>query len=84
MLLSFQKRGQEEFNAKLSEEDINKYCVLDEKALSILSTAIQKYSLNHRSIAKIKKISRTIADLDQSEVIKSPHVLEALNFRHRG
>lgn len=78
------KRGQEEFNAKLSEEDINKYCVLDEKALSILSTAIQKYSLNHRSIAKIKKISRTIADLDQSEVIKSPHVLEALNFRHRG
>ena len=80
----FQKRrGQLELNANLNEKDIQKYCVLVESAKEILERAISNYGLNQRSVGKILKISRTIADIDESEMIEKKHLLEALNYRKR-
>ncbi len=80
----FQKsRGQDELNANLSEKDINKFCILQEDAKYMLDKAISRYGLNQRSVSKILKISRTIADIDQSETIQKEHLLEALNYRKR-
>ena len=78
------KRGQKNFTAKLDEKDIEKFCVLDNEAKSLLDTAINKFALSFRGIKKIQKISRTIADLDGSEVIEKRHLLEALSYRRRG
>lgn len=77
------KRGQKEFNSKLEDEKIDKFCILDDKAAEILDSAIDRFSLSQRSINKIKKVARTIADLDESELISKPHILEALSFRKR-
>lgn len=74
-------RGQESFNAKLSEAEIEKFCTLDIKAKEVLEKAILRYGLNYRSVAKIKKLSRTIADLAQSKMIQSKHIIEALQYR---
>jgi len=80
----FQKRrGQVELNANLSEKDIQKYCLLDKLASEILEKAISNYGLNQRSVGKILKISRTIADIDESKMIEKKHILEALNYRKR-
>jgi len=80
----FQKnRGQKELNANLNEQDIQKYCILDNIARAMLDTAISRYGLNQRSVGKILKISRTIADIDESETIHKSHLLEALNYRKR-
>ena len=76
-------RGQESFNAKLNDGEIEKHCVLDEEAKSILDMAIGRYDLSFRSVKKMQKVGRTIADLDCSELIEKKHILEALSYRRR-
>ena len=77
------KRGQKSFNAKLNDEDIEKFCILDDGAKSVLDMAIDRFALSFRSIKKIQKVARSIADLDSSEVITKGHLLEALSYRKR-
>lgn len=74
-------RGQKNFNGKLTESQIKDFCVLESEAENILLKAIQNFGLSLRAQNKLKKISRTIADLEQSDVIRKNHVLEALSFR---
>ena len=76
-------RGQKNFNAKLSDAEIDEFCVFDDEAKDILDTAIYRFSLSFRAIKKIQKVSRTIADLELSNTIKKQHVLEALSYRRR-
>jgi len=77
------RRGQKNLNGKLSEEEVEKYCILNEEALNILNKAINNFGLSHRSIASIKKIARTIADLNAHKTIEKSDVLEALSYRRR-
>jgi len=76
-------RGQKRLNGKLSEEEIENYCILDDKASKILDGAIGKFGLSHRSIASVKKIARTIADLNVHNAIEKSDILEALSYRRR-
>lgn len=77
------KRGQSDLNGKLKDEDISKYCLLDSTCENILNLATTNYSLSFRSINKVLKVARTIADLEASENIKKEHIFEALSFRKR-
>lgn len=76
-------RGQKELNGKLNDRDILKYCVLNEKAKDILDLSIDKFNLSFRSINKVLKVARTIADLDRSETIHQNHIIESLSYRKR-
>ena len=76
-------RGQTSFNAKLNDKDIDKFCILNDEAKEILDMAISRFSLSFRSIKKIQKVARTIADLDKSVNISKAHILEALSYRKR-
>jgi len=77
------RRGQKEFNAKLNDKDIEKYCLLDESARETLQMAVERYRLTFRSIKKVQKVARTIADLATQEEISKEHILEALSYRRR-
>jgi len=77
------KRGQNVPNGRLNEADTEKYCHFDEECEKLLIQASQKFALSARSISKIKRISRTIADLATHEKIKKEHISEALGFRKR-
>jgi magnesium chelatase family protein len=68
-------------NAKINGENIEKYMKLDDKCENILRQANELYNFSVRSYNKIIKISRTIADLDNSFDIKEDHVYEALTFK---
>jgi len=76
-------RGQQRLNGKLSENEIEKYCILSPEAQKILFSAIEKFGLSHRSLGSIKKVARTIADLANSKTIEKIHILEALSYRRR-
>ncbi len=77
------KRKQMRLNGKLNEDEIEVYCVLDMDAAKILEGAISKFGLSHRSIASVKKIGRTIADLNAHATIEKKDILEALSYRRR-
>jgi len=77
------KRAQNEFNAKLSDEELKKYCVLKNDADEILIRASTRYKLSQRALNKTLKVARTIADLNEQEKISKSHLLEALSFRIR-
>ncbi len=81
--LAQKSRGQKELNGKMDEKDIEKFCTLDSEANEILKNAIVKFSLTQRGINKILKVSRTIADLENSKDINKKHILEALSYRKR-
>ncbi|MDO4674361.1 YifB family Mg chelatase-like AAA ATPase [Campylobacter sp.] len=75
------KRGQREFNGKLKDEDLKRFCVLDAQAQEALNLALSRFKLSQRACNKILKVARSCADLDASELIGRGHILEALSFR---
>jgi magnesium chelatase family protein len=77
------KREQKKFTAKLDDKEIEKFCIMDDEAKGILDTATFRFALSFRSIKKVQKVSRTIADIDSSKLIQKQHVLEALSYRRR-
>ena len=77
------QRKQIRLNGKLNEEEVEVYCRLEKSAGDILESAITKFGLSHRSIASVKKIGRTIADLNRHEKIEKKDILEALSYRRR-
>ena len=77
------RRKQKAFNAKLGDSDIEEFCIMDAEAKSTLDMAISRFTLSFRSIKKVQKVARTIADLDASELIEKKHLLEALSYRRR-
>jgi len=78
------QRGQQHLNGKLHEEEIEQYCCLNDEAQAVLNGAIERFALSHRSIASVKKVARTIADIEGHEEIEKRDVLEALSYRRRG
>ena len=77
------QRGQDSLNAALSDKDIVEYCTMDEEAQMTLKMATERFKLSFRSIKKVQKVARTIADLDASQLICKKHLLEALSYRRR-
>ena len=75
-------RGQQGFNGKLSEREIEQFCVLDSESQALLQQASVRFGLSMRAQNKLKKVARSIADLAKSEMIMKPHILEALSYRH--
>ncbi|MDR2342875.1 MAG: YifB family Mg chelatase-like AAA ATPase [Campylobacteraceae bacterium] len=76
-------RGQEELNGKMDDGSIERFCILDDEAKEILKNAAIRFGLSHRGVGKIKKVARTIADLESADLIEKSHILKSLKFRHR-
>lgn len=70
------------FNSQLSAAQIEKYCVLGKAENQLFKSAFDKLNFSARAYHKLLKLSRTIADLDNSENISSKHILEALQLRN--
>ena len=68
-------------NARMNSRMIKKYCKIDGRAETSLAAAMQQFSLSARAYNKILKLSRTIADLDGAEEIRTEHVTEAIQYR---
>ena len=70
-------------NREMSIRHIKKYCALDETAEKMMKSAVSSMGFSTRTYHRMLKISRTIADLENSENIKPQHLAEALQYRPR-
>lgn len=68
-------------NGDMSVRDIDELIVLRDEVKDILRTSSEKLNLSPRSYHRVIKVSRTIADLEDSEDILPAHVYEALQYR---
>ncbi|MBN1151898.1 MAG: YifB family Mg chelatase-like AAA ATPase [Dehalococcoidia bacterium] len=70
-------------NADMTAKDVAEFCRLTQKGKDVLHTAMRQLHLSARAYHRVLKVSRTIADLDSADLIDTPHVAEALQYRKR-
>jgi len=68
-------------NAMMNPQRVKEVCQINEAGKMLLKTAMEKLGLSARAYDRILKVSRTIADLAQSEEIKIEHLAEAIQYR---
>lgn len=78
-ILQLQRCGK--LNAQLGQSDMLAHCQLQTSDQLLLERAIDRLQLSARSMQRILRVARTIADLADAPSILSAHLSEALSYR---
>ncbi|MCT4618601.1 MAG: YifB family Mg chelatase-like AAA ATPase [Marinisporobacter sp.] len=70
------------FNSQLNGQLMKKYCKLGCQEKLLMEEAFHKLKLSARAYNRIIKLSRTIADLEESSDISTTHIAEAIQYRN--
>lgn len=70
-------------NADIKAKNINALIELEEKARQILEIGAEKLGMSARAYHRVLRLARTIADIEQEELVRERHVLEAMQFRQK-
>jgi magnesium chelatase family protein len=70
-------------NAEMTPPEVREFCQVEESAQSLLKAAMNQLNLSARAFHRILKLARTIADHENSDIIKAPHLAEAIQYRPR-
>jgi magnesium chelatase family protein len=76
-----QSTRSEQPNARLDQAQTNTFCRLAPRDTALLERAVEALQLSARSLHRILRVARTIADLAGSEAIDTPHLTEAIGYR---
>lgn len=76
-----QRRRQGRPNARLSGSALDRHCRLDRAALALLGRAMTEMTLGARAYDRIRRVARTIADLEGVESVGPEHLIEAIGYR---
>lgn len=69
------------FNGDLPAKALDQYCILSAQGRKILERAYDQLGISARAYHRILKVARTIADMEESEVIQREHLQEAIGYR---
>lgn len=65
----------------MSSKLVREHCQLDSESSAFLEQAMEQLNFSARAHDRILKVARTLADLEASPAIQSPHILEAIQYR---
>ena len=68
-------------NARIPTAALHRLCPMTDRATTLLRRAFERMGLSARAYDRILKVARTIADLEQAEVIEERHISEAVQYR---
>lgn len=77
----FEEKPEVFSNAQMSPKTVRDICQINDAGQMLLKKAMEKLGLSARAYDRILKVSRTIADLAESEDIKIEHLAEAIHYR---
>jgi magnesium chelatase family protein len=63
--------------------EVREFCRVEDSAQSLIKAAMKQLYLSARAFHRILKLARTIADLEDSDIIKAHHLAEAIQYRPR-
>jgi magnesium chelatase family protein len=70
-------------NADMTALEIRQFCKVDPPAQALLKAAMKQIHFTARAFHRTLKLARTVADLDGSQIIRTNHLAEALQYRQR-
>jgi len=70
-------------NNEMTPVEVRQFCQTEEDARSLLKAAMKQLHLSARAFHRILKLARSIADLENSDIIKANHIAEAIQYRPR-
>jgi len=76
-----QRRRGPRSNARLTVPELAASAAVDADGHRLLERAVDRLALSARAIDRIRRVARTIADLDGSPSVRGPHVAEAVQYR---
>lgn len=68
-------------NATLTGRELDRFAKLDEPSRELIKQAMTELGLSARAYDKVRRVARTIADLEGKEPVEMPHVAEAISYR---
>lgn len=68
-------------NADMQAKELRRWCELDDACAALMQQAFDALGLTARSYDRIRRVARTIADLDGSAEIQPQHLAEAIQYR---
>jgi magnesium chelatase family protein len=68
-------------NARMTGKQLDRLVPLADDAMRVLRQAMEELGLSARAYDKVRRVSRTIADLDGSDDVNFGHVAEAVSYR---
>jgi len=68
-------------NAQMGTRELERFCSLDAEGERLLERAVDRLGLSARAYSRILKVARTVADLEGSPQVRSPHLAEAIHWR---
>ena len=68
-------------NSKLSGRQLDKLAPMPDASVALLKSAVTELKLSARAYDKVRRIARTVADLDSSDTLEPAHVAEAIGYR---
>ncbi|MCI5107277.1 MAG: YifB family Mg chelatase-like AAA ATPase [Pseudomonadales bacterium] len=76
-----QTARQGKLNTQLLQLELDEYCQLNSKLENLLANAMDSLGLSARTVHRILRVARTLADLDEQSEIAEGHLLQAIGFR---
>ncbi|HEX3096032.1 MAG TPA: YifB family Mg chelatase-like AAA ATPase [Patescibacteria group bacterium] len=75
--------GKSQTNHEMTSQQLKQFCALTQDSEQFLEQAADTYQLSGRTIHRVQKVARTIADLEKSKNIELSHLAESLQYRLR-
>ena len=68
-------------NAEMTPSEVREFCGTEDSAQSMLKAATKQLYLSVRAFHRILKLARTIADLENTDIIKAHHLADSIQYR---